>query len=110
MSNNSLNKIPNWDGKAKSFGVYGSTIQAYAEFIDIRNAMDLILMDYCPTWSEFAAIDIAKPDNHAGSRSHGMALLSKTKSDDYPNGLAWEFVSKAKKANKPSDASTVIKL
>ena len=39
-----------------------------------------------------------------------MALLSKTQSDDYPNGLAWEFMNKAKKANKPSDASTIIEM
>ncbi len=39
-----------------------------------------------------------------------MGLLGKTKSDDYPNGLAWEFVAKAKKADKPSDASAVIEL
>jgi hypothetical protein len=43
-------------------------------------------------------------------KSHGIALLGKTKSDDYPNGLAYKFVVKAKKANKPSDASTMIKL
>ena len=30
--------------------------------------------------------------------------------DDYPNGLAWEFVAKAKKVNKPSDVSVVIEL
>jgi hypothetical protein len=43
-------------------------------------------------------------------KSHGMGLLSKTKSDNYPNGVAWEFVKKAQKANKLSDASAVIKL
>ena len=32
------------------------------------------------------------------------------KSDDFPNGLLHEFVAKAKKANKPSDASAIIKL
>jgi hypothetical protein len=32
------------------------------------------------------------------------------KSNDFPNGLAHEFVVKAKKANKPSDASAIIKL
>ena len=36
--------------------------------------------------------------------------MGKTKSDDYPNGLAYEFVAKAKKANKPSDASAMIEL
>ena len=37
-------------------------------------------------------------------------LSGKRKCDDYPNGLAWEFVAKAKKANKPSDASAMIEL
>jgi len=43
-------------------------------------------------------------------KSHGMVLLSKTKSDGYPNGIAREFVEKAKKANKPSDKGAEIKL
>lgn len=43
------------------------------------------------------------------SKSHGMAFPGKTKSDDFPNGLAW-VVSKAKKVNRPSDASAVIEL
>jgi hypothetical protein len=43
-------------------------------------------------------------------KSHGIALLGKTKNDDYPNRLAYEFVAKAKKANKPSDASAMIEL
>ena len=43
-------------------------------------------------------------------KSHDMALLGKTKSDEYPNGFAWEFDSKDKKTNKPADASTVIEL
>jgi hypothetical protein len=44
------------------------------------------------------------------SKSQGMALLSKTKSDNSCNRLAWELMNKAKKANKSSDASTVIEL
>ena len=36
--------------------------------------------------------------------------MGKTKSEDYPNGLAFEFIEKAKKANKPSDASAMIEL
>ena len=39
-----------------------------------------------------------------------MALLGKTKNDDYPNGLAWEFIDKAKKANKTLDPSTMIEM
>jgi hypothetical protein len=43
-------------------------------------------------------------------KSHGIALLGKMKNNDYPNGLAYEFVAKAKKANTPSDASTMIEM
>jgi hypothetical protein len=43
-------------------------------------------------------------------KPNGMTLLSKTKSDEYFNGIACEFMSKSKKANKPSDASMVMKL
>ena len=43
-------------------------------------------------------------------KSHGRALLSKTKNDDFPNGLAQEFIEKAKKASKPSGASAVIEM
>ena len=39
-----------------------------------------------------------------------MALLRKTKNDNSPNGLPWEFVEKAKKTHKPSDASTIIEM
>ena len=43
-------------------------------------------------------------------KSHRMALLSKTKSDDYPNRLAWEFNDKVKKANMPSEVSAAIEM
>lgn len=39
-----------------------------------------------------------------------MALLNKAKKKSYTNRLAREIIDKAKKANKPSDASTVIEL
>ena len=39
-----------------------------------------------------------------------MALISKTKNNDLPNGLAWEIIEKVKKANKPFDASTAIEI
>ena len=123
MSKSGLSKIPYWDWKAKSFGVYVSKIEAYAKFVGVRDALDPVLMKNCPTRSEFAVLEIPKPKNQqlvelyrankklcaiialGQGKSHGMALLGKTKNDDYPNGLAWEFVEKTKKAIKPSDAS-----
>jgi hypothetical protein len=108
--------------------VYVSEIDAYAEFIGVGDALDPVLMVNCPTKSEFTVIDMMNPTNGplvelykankklstiiaiGQGKSHGIVLLSKTKSEDYPNGLAHEFVAKAKKANKPSDASAMIEL
>ena len=103
MTNYSLSKIPYWDGKAESFGVYVSKIKAYAKFVGMGDALDPDLMMNCPTRSEFAVLDITKPKNQqlvelywankklcaiivlGQGKSHGMALLGKTKNDDYPN-------------------------
>jgi hypothetical protein len=49
LSNNSLNKIAYWDGKAKIFGVHVSKIEAYTKFIGIGDALDPLLMDQFPT-------------------------------------------------------------
>ncbi len=54
MTNNSLSKIPCWDSKAESFCVYISKFEAYAEFMDIRDVFDPVLMVNCPTGSEFS--------------------------------------------------------
>jgi len=128
MSESSLSKIPFWDGKAESIGVYVSRIKAYAEFVGVGGALDPILMKNCPTRLEFAALDITKSDNQGlielyqannkfcsiialgQGKSHGMALLERTQNDDFPNGLAWDFIDKVKKANKPSDASAIIEM
>ena len=63
MNENSLSKIPCWDGKAESFGVYVSKIEAYAKFMGVGDAMDPVLMVNCPTRIEFAEIGITKPEN-----------------------------------------------
>jgi len=108
--------------------VYVSKIEAYAKFMGIGDALDPVLMVNCPTKLEFAVIDITSPTSMplvelykanknlcaiialGQGKSHGIDLLGKTKNDDYPNGLAYEFVTKAKKANTPSDASAMIEL
>ena len=115
MTNNSLSKIPYWDGKAESFSVYVSKIKAYAEFMGVGGALDPLLMMNCMTKLEFAVIDIMNPTNVplvelckankklcaiialGQSRSHGIALLGKMKSDDYPNGLAYEVLQRSRR-------------
>jgi hypothetical protein len=97
-------------------------------FMGVGDALDPVLIEDCPTKSEFVTIDVTNPTNTSlvelykankklcaiiawgQGKSHGIALLGNTKNDDYPNGLAYEFVVKAKKANKPSDASAMIQL
>ena len=49
MTDNSLSKIPYWDGKVESFDVYISKIKAYAKFMGIEDALDPVLMANCPT-------------------------------------------------------------
>ena len=128
MSKSSLSKIPFWDGKAKGFGVSISKIEANAEFVCVGDVLDPVLIKTCPTRSEFVVLDITRPNNQqfielyrankklraiialGQGKNHGMALPGKTKTDDYPNRLAWEFINKAKKTNKPSVASAMIKM
>jgi hypothetical protein len=108
--------------------MYISKIKPYAKFMGSGDALDLVLMVNCPIKSEFVVIDITNPTNMplvelykankklcaiialGQGKSHGIALSVKTENDDYPNGLAYEFVAKAKKANKPSDTSIMIEL
>ena len=63
MTDNSLNKIPYWDGKSESFGVYVSKIEAYAEFMGVGDALDPVLMANCLTKLEFAVLDVTNPTN-----------------------------------------------
>ena len=115
MTDNSLSKIPYWDGKAESFGVYISKIKAYAKFMGIGDALDPVMMANCPTKSEFTIINVTNPTNVplvelykankklcaiialGHGKSHGIALFGKTRSKDYTNRLAFEFVAKAKR-------------
>jgi hypothetical protein len=73
----------------------------------IGDALDPVLMANCPTRLEFAVIDVTIPTNLplmklykvskklcaiialGQGNSHDIALLGKTKSDDFSNGLAW---------------------
>ena len=49
MSKSSPSKIPCWDGKAESFGVYVRKIEACAEFVGVGDKLDPDMMKKCPT-------------------------------------------------------------
>ena len=65
MTNNSMGRIPYWDGKAESFRVYVSKIEAHAQFIGIGDALNPVLMANWPTRTEIAEIGITKPENQS---------------------------------------------
>ena len=85
-------------------------------------------MKNCPPHSEIVAHDITESHNQGlielyrenkklcaiialgQGKSDGMAILGKTKNYDFPNGLVWEFIDKAKKANMPSVAKAMIEM
>jgi hypothetical protein len=127
MSKSSLSRTLFCDRKPETFRVYVSKIEVYTKLVGTRDALDPISMEKCPTL-EPVAVHITMPKNQilidlykentnlcaiivpGQGKSHRMAILRKIKSNDYANRLAWELISKAMKANKPSNASTVIKL
>ena len=97
MSKSGFSKISYWDGKTKSFRVYVSKIEAYVKFVGMGDALDPVLMKNCPTWSEFVVLDVMRPNDQqlvkfylanknlcaiimlGQGKSHGIALLGKTK-------------------------------
>ncbi len=99
--------------------MYVSKIEAYAKFLGIGDALDPVMMANCPTKLEFTLIDLTNPVNVplvelykankklcaiialGQGKSHGIALLGKTKSEDFPNGLAYEFVKRQRRSISP---------
>ena len=128
MSRDGESRIPSWDGKEGSFGVYANKLKFYAEFVGCGDVLDEIKMRQCPTRSEFETLDPSvtadrvKIDLYKAksklcsviglgqSTSHGMAFLNITKSSDYPSGLAYKFMQEAMLSYKPSDEGALIEL
>jgi len=124
-----MSTIPKWDGRAETCPHYISQLGVLAEYHDYSDAMDEIEMATCPTKTQFVAISsntvspglqlamLYKANNRicaiitlGQGSDHGLALIDKTKSPDYPQGLAWKFVKAAMKKNKPNDASAEMEL
>ena len=42
--------------------------------------------------------------------NHGLAMIEKTKLDDYPHGIAWKAIETMKRKNKPKDMSAEIEM
>ena len=128
-SNKGLSTVPIWDGKTTTAAMYIAKLEAMMEYHDSGDAMDRVVMATCPTKSEY--------DRYVGSTdanekklaklyqmnkracaimvigqktNHGLAMIEKTKSVDYPHGLAWEAIQTMKRKNKPKDMSAEIEM
>lgn len=73
--------------------------------LDVMNAANQGLNDLYKSSKKLCTIIVS-----VQGKSHGLVLRRKATNDDYPNGLAWELIEKAKNSNNPSDASAIIKL
>ncbi len=126
----SISTVPKWDGKVESCAMYLTQISALAEYHDCGDAMDLTAMADCPTKSEFDALQPITNDLDekckrklylANKRilaimtlgmtsSHGLAVIQKTVSMDFPQGKAYRVIEILKQKCKPSDVSAEIEL
>jgi hypothetical protein len=126
----SISTVPKWDGKVESCAMYLAQISALAEYHDCGDAMDSTAMADCPTKFEFEALQptTVDPDEKrkrklylANKRilaimtlgmtsSHGLAVIQKTVSTDFPQGKAYRVIEILKQKCKPSDVSAEIEL
>ena len=122
---------PVWDGKAETCPRYLDRIEALAEFYNCGNALDSVkMLSDCPMKSEFDAIlstttdsvELAKIKLYKENKrlcsiitlgqkmDHGLFVMKKTKSDDFPQGLAYRILEILKQKNKPKDVTAKIEL
>ena len=125
----SLSTVPYWDGKAQTAGMYISKVEAMMEYHDNGDAMDATIMATCPTKTQYETFVNSNDANEKklaklyqqnkkacaimvmGQKSnHGLAIIEKTKTDDFPHGVAWKAVATMKRKNKPKDMSAEIEM
>ena len=120
--------IPRWDGKSESCGRYIAKLKAIAMVTGCGDAMDPTKMRDMPTKSQYDTLNRANAADEkkgklydANARlaaylvlgqdsDHGLALLNKTTTDDYPEGIVYKAIEKMKVKSKPKDASAKIEM
>ena len=123
--------MPKWDGKADTCARYITHIQALAEYHECGDALDETEMVNCPTKTEYMTlkgkststddekekINLYKANKRmtaimtlGQSSDHGISMIERTKSDDFPSGLAYKVINAMKLKNKPKDTSAEISL
>ena len=108
---------------------YLAQIKALGEYYDCGDALDAKKMTLnCPTKTKFNGLgttdvnDIAKAKLYKANKKfctiitlgqktdHGLAVINKTKSDDFPQGLAYRVIEMLKAKNKPNDVTAELEL
>ena len=128
--NKSLSGIPRWDGKEGSCSTYMAVLEAIAEYQDCEDAFDTNAMRNCPTKSEYDALAATTTDVGEMARRSlwkankkmcafftlgqdsalGLAVIQKTKTVDFPQGVIHQVMTSLMGRNKPKDASAEIRL
>ena len=110
--------------------MYLAQISTLAEYYDCGDAMDKTLMTDCPTKSEFDLLQPTTTDLDEKHKrklylankcilaimtlgmttSHGLAVIQKTVSTDFPQGKAFRVIEILKQKCKPNAVSVEIEL
>ena len=125
----SLSTVPKWDGAQDTCARYIAQVMALSEYYDCGDAMDSVAMGNCPTKTEYEVIG-ANPSGNDLKRSllwrqnkrmcailtlgqasdHGLAVIQKTVTADFPQGKAYRVIEMLMAKNKPKDVSAEIEL
>ena len=128
-SHKGLSTVLIWDGKTTTTAMYIAKLEAMMEYHDSGDAMDKAIMATCPTKTEYDCFVVSTdPDEKKLAKlyqmnkracaimvigqktNHGLVMIEKTKTVNYPHGLAWEAIETMKRKNKPKDMSAEIKM
>ncbi len=103
-------------------------LKALLEYQNRGDAIDRVAMRNCPTNAEYDALettdasDIQKAMLYRQNKrayaimvlgktlDHGLAIVTKTKTDDHSHGLAYEVTETMKLKNRPNEMSAEIKM
>ena len=129
----SLSGVPRWDGKEETCPRYMAVFEAIGEYHGCEDVFDTVAMTTCPTKSEYdlliviAAATVTADqlkqiklykDNKrmcayytlGQETDSGLAVISKTKTSDFPQGRIIKVMESLRGRNKPNDASAEIRL
>ena len=111
----SLLAIPKWDRIQTSAGIYILKMETLLEYHDSRDAIGRVVMQNCLMKAEYDILGTTDANNIKKAvigqeTDHGLAVITKMKTDGHPYGLAYEVIETTKQENKPMEMSTDIEM